>query len=294
MGDISRLCEKVFYINMKESKLRNIQSLENLGYLKLPIERIEAVTPSTYNNHMEYFGIDTPFDDIPKRNLEIYGKKIYRVYSKRSPRWRGDICCGLSHVKAIIEARKQGLKKVMICEDDFVYLSDEAEMFYDNIEKIPNDFDVIHITSLVHSNYKNAFRGNDLVDYKLKGLFVNDFLFQVKGGLLGTGAYIINLESKMVDEYIDILKSGGISDCLMSFRLQEKYKHYTTRYKLGYQDYQNPTTIAKTKGKDVDVESPRIKWLKSVTFNTPWSILEQRNKDNVTEVLKHYENEPIV
>lgn len=291
--DLSRLCEKVFYINMKESEVRNKQSIENLSKLGLPIERIEAVTPKTYDEHMEYFGIDVPFNDVPKVNLEKHGKQIYRVHTKRNPRWKGDICCGLSHVKAIMEAKKQGLKKVMICEDDFVYLSNEAEMFYENMDKIPNRFDVIHITSLIHSNYNNAFKGNDLVDYKVRGVFVNDFLFQVKSGLLGTGAYIINLDSELVDEYCDILKGGGISDCLMSFRLQGKYIHYTTRYKLGYQDYLKPTTIARTKGIDFSINNPRIRWLMQCTFNTPWSILEQRNKDNVKEILKHYENEPI-
>ncbi len=291
--DLKRLCQKVFYINMKDSKIRNQQSIENLSKLGLPIERIDAVTPKTYDEHKEYFGIDTPFDDIPKTNLKNYGKQIYRVHTKRNPRWKGDICCGLSHVKAIMEAKKQGLKKVMICEDDFVYLSNEAELFYENVSKIPNTFDVIHITSLLHGNYKNAFKDSKLVDYKVKGVFVNDFVFQIKQGLLGTGAYIINLESTLVDEYIDVLKQGGISDCLMSFKLQEKYIHYTTRYKLGYQDYLKPTTIARTKGIDFSINNPRIKWLMGVTFNTPWSILEQRNKDNVKEILEHYENEPI-
>lgn len=278
---------------METSILRNEQSIENLSNLGLPIERVDAVTPSNYKEHSEEYGLVTSFDDIPKVNSE--NPKIYNVHTKRSPRWSGDICCSLSHVKAIREAMKQNLKRVMICEDDFVYLQDESKLFYENIDKLPEDFDVIHITSLLHSNYNNAFKGNKFIDYSVKGSFVNDFVFRIKGGLLGTGAYIVNLENKeWVDEYCNILMKGASTDCVMSFRLQEKYKHFTTRFKLGYQDYLSPTTIARTKGIDFSINNPRIKWLMGITFNTPWTILDQRNKKMVERIIDGYDNDPII
>ena len=277
--DIKHLVQKVFYINMNESTIRNEQSIENLNKLGLPIERIDAVTPKNYIEH-KYLGFDdTNFEDIPKRNLEKFGKSIYRVYTKRNPRWRGDICCGLSHVKAILEAKKQGYKRVMICEDDFIFLDNESELFMNNIHKIPPIFDILHITSLMHSNFKSAFKDSSLVNYSVDGHFLNDFVFKIEKGLLGTGAYIINLENEaLIKEYTSILIDGGISDCLLSFRLQAKYLCYTTRYKLGYQDYLQPTTIARTKGIDFSINNPRIKWLMKCTFNTPWTIDKYKNE----------------
>ncbi len=287
--NLDSICEKIFFINMESSKLRREQSFKNLGNLNLDIERVNAVTPENFKEESIKLGINLNFNDIPNNNT----KEIYTVHTKRSPRWRGDICCGLSHVKAIEKALEQNLRKVMICEDDFVYLQDDSLKFQKNIDDIPKDFDVIHITSLLHGNYNNAFKNNKFIDYKVKGKFINETVFQVKYGLLGTGAYIINLENKkFIDEYFSILKSGGISDCLMAFRMQSKYIHYTTKYKLGYQDYQLPTTIARKKGEEVDILSPRIKWLKNVTFNTPWSILEQKSKNKVEIVKKYLENTP--
>lgn len=290
--NISSICEKVFYINMNTSILRNKQSLENLSKLNLPVERVEAITPETYKKYALLNDIKHDIDTIPSINSSQ--PHIWNVHTKRSPRWKGDICCGMSHFKAIKTAIQQGHKRVMICEDDFVYLSEEAILFQKNIEKIPQDFDVIHITSLVHSNYNNAFRNNKFIDYSFKGKFINEFVFQVKYGLLGTGAYIINLDNKKwVNEFLECMENGAISDCVMSFNMQGKYKHYTTKYKLGYQDYLEPTTIASTKGKKVDPQSARIKWLKNVTFNTPWSIIKQRNKKMVARIKEGYENKEI-
>jgi len=162
-----------------------------------------------------------------EKELSDYGITNYERFPAIF-RTMGCVGCGLSHLGVLKLAKERGYKRILIFEDDFEFLVSKEE-FKENIEKIKDvEFEV-------------CFLSYNLVDFIQSE--EHDFLFRVFKSQTASG-YIINDTSfdmliKEIEETNDLLEKTGyhwIYSCdVVWFKLQEKYKWYCFKTRIGRQ-----------------------------------------------------------
>jgi len=134
---INTYFDKIFYINLDKDVDRNEHILFQLA--KFNITNIERVSGVVYH--------DVP-DESLWRNFNIKEKRY--VLSS--------LGCRDSHLSIIKIAKERGYKRILILEDDIVFLQDPNELLRRN-EAIINDWDMLYFSGLVEHFFRNQIVG---------------------------------------------------------------------------------------------------------------------------------------
>ena len=134
--------DKILYINMNKDIERNENMLRQFKkYGITNYQRIEAVEPS--------LGLD------PIIFSATVDKSQIRNFIKKDSKYvLGTYFCRASHLKAIRYAKENGLYRVLILEDDAVFLTDPNDILKSNIN-ILNDWDMLFFGGLIEPMFRN-------------------------------------------------------------------------------------------------------------------------------------------
>ena len=125
--------EKVFYINLKRDTLRNEHMISQFNKFGITnFERIDAVA----------------LNKLPSPDK-------YRNFIKNGPKYLlGQLSCRASHLKCIQKAKDQKYSKVLILEDDVVFLENPNQLLAQNYT-ILNDWDMLYFGGLIEPHFRN-------------------------------------------------------------------------------------------------------------------------------------------
>lgn len=125
--------DKVFYINLKSDVGRNGNMLGQLGQFGISnYERVEAVQ----------------LDEMPTENQ-------YRNFNKKDSKYiLGSLSCRASHIQCVRLAKERGYKKILILEDDIVFLQNPNTLLTQNHDQL-NDWDMLYFGGLIEPFFRN-------------------------------------------------------------------------------------------------------------------------------------------
>lgn len=125
--------DKVFYINLEKDKSRNSNMIEQFKRFGISnFERVEGVVP-----------------------LGIPSLSEYRNFIKMDHKYIiGQLGCRSAHLNCIQLAKERGYSRILILEDDSVFLQDPSLLLTQNVE-ILNDWDVLYFGGLVEPFFRN-------------------------------------------------------------------------------------------------------------------------------------------
>jgi GR25 family glycosyltransferase involved in LPS biosynthesis len=133
MVNVDSYFDRVLYINRASDELRNMSMLAQFNQWNITnFERVEAVELSELPDPLEY------------RNFIKHDIK-YRL---------GSLSCRASHLKCVRLAVKMKWQRILILEDDAVFLQDPSELLTRN-QAILNDWDVLYFGGLVEPFFRN-------------------------------------------------------------------------------------------------------------------------------------------
>lgn len=141
METLNSLVDKIYLINLdrRQDRLKAVSA--RLDKLNIKYERFSAFDGSS----------DAIKDEF--KNLQRRGTHITSV---------GTYGCLLSHLAVLKDAKRLGLKRVLILEDDVLFIKNFTEELQ-KIKNIPDDWDVLYIgasqeaTVFRKSNVKNGY-----------------------------------------------------------------------------------------------------------------------------------------
>jgi GR25 family glycosyltransferase involved in LPS biosynthesis len=136
--NIDNYFDKVLYINMNKDVDRNqnmINQFEKYGITNY--HRIEGIEPD----------LNFTIDDIDTNQI--------RNFIKNDPKYIiGTYFCRASHLKAVQYAKDNNYKKVLIFEDDVIFLSDPNKILQSNIN-ILNNWDMLFFGGMIETMFRN-------------------------------------------------------------------------------------------------------------------------------------------
>ena len=198
----------VYYINLDKAKNRNERFVKNNRHLKL--NRIDGVSPETY----------IKYDVIKPKQCEE--NTIL------------EMCCSISHLKAMHKAYHNSDNIILIMEDDMFFLKNPN--WKELISSAPKDWDVLQLYTF------------DTNVYKIK----NKNWINFENEMFSTGAYLMNRRSveKMLKQFVpgyidpnwDNIKTidfiPSISICVADYFIYHNMKTYVhTKILLNTEGY---------------------------------------------------------
>ncbi len=129
--------DKIFYINLKKDVNRNEQILRQFNQNGIiNFERVDAI-----------------------QLTELPDTILYRNFIKHDHKYLlGSLSCQASHLKCIKLAKERGYKKVLILEDDVVFLTNPDHLLAQN-QNVLNDWDMLYFGGLVEKFFRNQIVG---------------------------------------------------------------------------------------------------------------------------------------
>lgn len=143
----------VYYINIDKAQDRNIRFIKNNTHPSLKLNRINGITPETIKN----LNVIVPESCFGNTELEL--------------------CCSISHLKAIHTAFHENNKYALIMEDDIYFL--KHPNWTELRESAPSDWDILQLFTFSADVYENP----------------NDNWIKNNGVMWSTGSYLINRDS---------------------------------------------------------------------------------------------------
>ena len=163
--------DKIFIINLDKDIDRLNNSYKQLNYYNI-------------NNYERYPAIYAA--EANKYELNTYTTNIGKIIASKTM-----IGCGMSHINIWKKIVKDKINTSLILEDDFILVDDFLNKFNIIIDKAPNEYDILFLTSGQMHNKSLKFR--DINEYFYKQIFISQ-----------TVGYIITLKgSEKILKYID-------------------------------------------------------------------------------------------
>ena len=130
---IDEYFDKIFYINMKKDQYRNEKMLEQF----------------------QKFGISN-FERVEGAELIRFPQEShYRNFNKKDEKYiRGSLGCRESHIECIRRSKSRGYRRILILEDDIIFLQDPNLLLTQNHE-ILNDWDLLYFSGIVEPFFRN-------------------------------------------------------------------------------------------------------------------------------------------
>jgi GR25 family glycosyltransferase involved in LPS biosynthesis len=132
--DVNKYFDKIFYINLDEDQERLDALLYQLN--RFNITNVERISGVKYSEILE--------DSSSWRNF-IKDDEKYVI---------GQLGCRESHLRAIRLAKDRGYSRVLILEDDVLFLNNPSELLTIN-EWLHNDWDMLYFGGLVEPFFRN-------------------------------------------------------------------------------------------------------------------------------------------
>ena len=183
----------VLYINLKEDTEKKKRIEHQLDSLKLKYTRIDAVRGSDLKK-ITYRRKVSKLLDIPMSKLTVKywtDRKNFKTMCNCNNKILNKVGCYLSHMLAMIVAKQQKLKAVVILEDDADFQNN-----YNNEITVPKNTDMIYLGGSFFENEKN------IPMYRAKVIKINTDTFKIAG----TFGYIIP-NKKTIEDIINVTKS---------------------------------------------------------------------------------------
>jgi GR25 family glycosyltransferase involved in LPS biosynthesis len=137
-------------------------------------------------------------DLLKLKNFQFVNAVDFREtdFTEEFKAFRPTLGCLMSHYKVFQHALDNGLKEIMVFEDDFCCDGDYEKNFNQYISNIPNDYDLV------------------LFGNRIEGVSIaSKNVLKINGNFLLAHAYIIN--KKLMIEYIDFIKYKIINNKLI-------------------------------------------------------------------------------
>jgi hypothetical protein len=133
MSFIDEYFDKIFFINLPEDT-----------------ERKEKL-----HEQFEKFNI-TNFECIDAIKIdELPDKVFYRNFIKSDSKYIfGQLGCARSHLKAVKTAYERNYKRVLILEDDVVFLKDPSDVLSNGLKNVKN-WNLLYFGGLIEPHYRN-------------------------------------------------------------------------------------------------------------------------------------------
>lgn len=136
--NINEYFDKIFYINMEKDSDRNLKMIEQFKQYGITnYQRVEGVAP----NH-EFKAENIALSEI-RNFIKCEAKYII-----------GGYFCRASHLKTIQYAKEKGYDRILILEDDALFLEDPNSLLNSNINLL-NDWDMLFFGGLVEPHFRN-------------------------------------------------------------------------------------------------------------------------------------------
>lgn len=225
--------EAIFFINRDQDTERCRSFLNNWEKYGIPLHRVDAVTP----NNMDINTI------ILSNRDKVDGLKC-RIRGVVDGQKQKEASCSLSHAKALSEAKRLGLNKFIIMEDDSIPNPKFNPRNPNLYESKGNNVLITYLNYLAFTD--NCGTKLTSEDYSIKIFAKNDDWAVTEGGIFSTSAYGVDLSSISSNDYNGIvsdLTSGVIADYYFSEVLQNKYKCVVPRIKVSLCDTNFDSTI---------------------------------------------------
>lgn len=133
--------DKVFYINLKKDTDRNQNMINQFNQFGITnYERFEGVEPT------QGYELDLNSESV-KYSIRNFIKNDYRYVL-------GTYYCRKSHLEVIKLSHQRGYKRVLILEDDVIFLADPNQLLSFNAN-ILNDWDMMYFGGLIEHNFRN-------------------------------------------------------------------------------------------------------------------------------------------
>lgn len=131
--DLNTYFDKIFYINLMSDVARNanmISQFKKAGIVNY--ERVEAIK----------------FTEIPHPDK-------YRNFNKKDLKYIiGTLSCRASHIECFKLAKQRAYSKILILEDDVVFLQNPHQLLIENYERL-NDWDMLYFGGLIEPFFRN-------------------------------------------------------------------------------------------------------------------------------------------
>ena len=153
----------------------------------------------------------------------IVGNPGVEVYTKFLINKPGAVGCLLSHVGVIEDAKKRGLEKILILEDDVEFCENFTNKFDKFVNDLPDNWDMFYLGGSAHTNNSNKQFLTSITDNIAKTTCT-----------MTTSSYGIN--KNIFDIVIEnALKMIEPIDSMYKYRIQSGYNCYVTRPNLAWQ-----------------------------------------------------------
>jgi hypothetical protein len=125
--------DRVFYINLDRDVTRNLHMIDQFS--KFGISNFERV--------------------LGREELALPENSKFRNFIKRDMKYvLGGIGCRASHLECVRLAKERNYSKVLIFEDDSVFLEDPSSILTRN-QEILNDWDVLYFGGMIEPFFRN-------------------------------------------------------------------------------------------------------------------------------------------
>ena len=125
--------DKIFYINLAKDVARNESLLRQFHHYAITnYERIEAIVLTDIPNHEQY------------RNFNKFDRKHIL----------GSLSCRASHIHTVKIAKERNYSKILILEDDILFLTDPNQLLIQNMTTLP-EWDMLYFGGDIESHFRN-------------------------------------------------------------------------------------------------------------------------------------------
>lgn len=208
MHSLNTFFDKIFCINLVDSKKRREEAQARFDKLGIDVEFFTAVKYGFYPKMLELF------KEHPENGHDF--------------NFPGELGCAQSHYSIIKKAKYQGYKNVLIFEDDIVFLKGFNELIQEYLDLLPENWDVVYFYSGLYK-----WTGDH---YHVQGAEGKLFTSSEINGCI---AYGVN--QKFYDVYLERMNNSfQISDNFLN-RTQKlfKYNFYSVLPNLCAQEINN-------------------------------------------------------
>jgi len=131
--NINEYFDKIFYINLDKDVHRNENLLQQFERFNITnFERVSGV-----------------------RVMRIPERSQYRNFIKSDSKYiMGQLGCRASHISAVQIAKARGYSRILILEDDILFLEDPSALLMAN-QWLHNDWDMLYFGGLVEPFFRN-------------------------------------------------------------------------------------------------------------------------------------------
>ena len=156
------------------------------------------------------------------------GVEVHSKYLRNRP---GAVGCLLSHIGVIKNAKKLGLNKILVIEDDVEFCKNFIQVFDKMVKDLPEDWDMFYLGGSGHVNPNNNVLTEITKNISKTTGTMTTSSYGISGNIFDV---VIENASKMIEPI----------DSVYKYRIQCNYNCYVTRpniawQKPGYSDIAN-------------------------------------------------------